>query len=146
MGIDSVGVVAMKKFLLVLLFCLLPVNVFAENLNRWTVPDVVLQGTYLTLHGMDWSQTLHIARNPDDYREKNKILGEHPSKEQVNRYFALTAIGHTTIAHFAPSICKSLGVAEPKFCRTVWQATWIFIQWNTVAKNHEAGLKISFRW
>lgn len=43
----------------------------------------------LILLGVDWLQTLQIARNPYRWGEMNALLGEHPSVSRVNVYFAL---------------------------------------------------------
>ena len=50
------------------------------------------QTTYLLLHLIDWGQTLDIADRPDQYRELNPILGSHPTRGEVNRYMAASAV------------------------------------------------------
>jgi hypothetical protein len=103
--------------------------------SDWTYTDTALQATFLTLHGMDWAQTLHIVRNPDKYYETNNILGKYPSEGRVNSYMALTAIGHTAIAY-----------ALPKPWRTMWQGTGIYIGYDSVQHNINAGIGISFHF
>jgi hypothetical protein len=68
----------------------------------WTDDDVRRQLQYLTLHGTDWAQTRTIAKNPQDFRETNKLLGEHPSVGKVNNYFATTAVGHALLMNALP--------------------------------------------
>jgi hypothetical protein len=110
-------------------------SVQADDKGAWTTTDTVLQATYLTLHGMDWAQTLHIARNPDKYYETNKILGEHPSQGRVNSYFLLTGLAHTGIA----------GLLDKPW-RTGWQLTGIYIGYDSVRHNREYGIGISFHF
>ena len=42
--------------------------------------------------GLDWLQTLWIARNPDKTWEINVILGKHPSVARVCWYFAVCIV------------------------------------------------------
>lgn len=50
----------------------------------------------------DYQQTINIAKNPDDYYEKNKVLGRHPSTKDVKIYFASCALIHAGIAYMLP--------------------------------------------
>lgn len=58
---------------------------------------------YLLLHGLDWGQTRDIASKPNRFTETNAFLGEHPSDSDVNRYFALTGLGHYALSRMLPS-------------------------------------------
>ena len=53
-----------------------------------------LEGLYLSGRLLDWAQTRKIARNPDQYSEKNPFLGPAPSQEKVDAYMALLGTGH----------------------------------------------------
>ena len=66
--------------------------------DDWTPADSWREGAYLALHLTDWAQTRNIARNPDQWRETNRLLGEHPSVGRVNRYFVITAAAQIGIA------------------------------------------------
>lgn len=59
-------------------------------------------GTFLFLDIIDWGQTLNIADNPDKYYEHNPILGDHPSRGEVNRYFVAGMITTTLIYKLLP--------------------------------------------
>jgi hypothetical protein len=50
----------------------------------------------------DFSQTMKIADNPDDYYELNPILGKHPSREDVIFYFVGTYVAETALAYLLP--------------------------------------------
>lgn len=125
-----------------LLFCL-PVHA-----NDWTKTDTAWQLTYTALHVADWGQTLHIRecdrestvfngqtyyKGGCDHSEGNPILGEYPSRGEVNTYFMTTLILHTAIAYYLP----------PKY-RRVWQIAWIGVEANMVSHNINAGVKFSF--
>lgn len=119
----------------------------AEDKNAWTATDTALQATYTVLHVMDWSQTLHIARNhvhcyPNgtgiacalDY-EDNSLLGEHPSIGLVNSYFASTLVLHTAVSYILP-----------KPYRTIWQAITIGIEYGTVQHNRRTGIGVNLHF
>jgi len=57
---------------------------------------------YLALHGMDWAQTRTIAKNPQQWSETNRILGEHPSVGKVNNYFLATGLAHALASQYLP--------------------------------------------
>ena len=142
------------KWLIIVLVLFLPVQGVAYETNwgsfteeetktdeikkdpyQWTVTDTILQALYATLHFMDWSQTLKIARNPDHYREINPILGEHPSEGHVNSYMAMSLVAHTGISFLLP-----------KPWRTLWQGAGIAIKYTLVRHNESIGLEISMRF
>ena len=66
--------------------------------QNWSNEDTQRQLAYFLLHGIDWGQTKTIARNPDKYYERNPILGRHPSAGAVDKYFALTGLGHAGLS------------------------------------------------
>ena len=101
--------------------------------DDWTRRDTAWEAAYLTLHIIDWGQTLYAARRPDQYIERNRILGDHPSTGDVNRYFLATGIAHVGIAYVLP----------PRY-RRYWQWLWIAIEADTVNRNYKAGVRIEF--
>jgi len=100
--------------------------------DPWTTTDTVLQVTYSALHIMDWSQTLHIARNSEKYYETNPILGEHPSTGRVNTYFAVTLLANTVIP---------MHLNKPY--RNIWQGIWIINQYTYVQHNRRISIGIT---
>lgn len=124
----------MKKLFFTFTFFFLTLSAHAAD-NSWTATDTTLQVTYLTLHAMDWAQTLHIARNPEQYCEMNNFLGEHPSEGRVNSYFALTAIAQTGLTYILP-----------KPWRTGWQVGFIVDRYSYVQHNRRLGIGISLHF
>ena len=53
------------------------------------------------LQTIDMLQTLEIANN-DNYYEKNKILGKHPSEAQVITYFIVRGFAHYEATKMIP--------------------------------------------
>jgi hypothetical protein len=115
--------------IITILICLIPSLCFADE---WTKADTAMEILYAGLHVADWNQTLQIA-DGETYKESNKILGEYPSKDQVDLYFLTSLLGHYYIA-------KKLN--QPY--RLAWQSVWINVQYNAVKHNHKIGLKVKF--
>ena len=114
-----------------LFLLLVTAPVFAAD--PWSKADKTREAIYLTLHVVDWGQSLDIAKNPQLYTEGNHILGEHPSVKRVNAYFATTALLHAGIVHVLPSRY-----------RPAFQYFWIGVEAGVVALNYKAGLKVNF--
>lgn len=82
-----------------------PPAIFKDDLghgSNWSNVDTIMELASLGLLGADWAQTRTIAKNPEQYGEINKILGEHPSTGRVNNYFAASMLGHALIASQLP--------------------------------------------
>lgn len=86
-----------------------------------------------TLNIIDWGQTLDIADKPDEFREVNPILGEHPSKGRVNTYFALASLAKLGITHILPS----------KY-RKWWLGFNIAVSGYCVGNNYHIGARVNF--
>jgi hypothetical protein len=131
---------------LVLLFVASPVYANDFNQKGWNKYDTVL----LLLEIADWAQTREIATNvlfdgdttiycgkvPNDgfkYSEANPILGEHPTLEEVDRYFACCILADYLIAKYA----------SPKFHKA-WLVISYSIEIYCVAHNLQAGVKFKF--
>lgn len=120
---------------LVLLLALVASPAFA-----WSTGDTVLESGYLTLHVIDWGQSLQISHfcNSSDpeqrnYYESNPILGSCPSRGAVNRYFLIGGIAHYAISR-----------ALPQPYRRLWQFVSIGMEAHSVSGNFDLGLKIRF--
>jgi len=120
----------MRKGILILLFISLPVFLWASPLTK---QDKILEGLFITTLMIDWGQTLYISEYPDKYWESNPILGENPSRERVNAYFASCIVGHILITRILP----------PKW-RTAWQTIWIGIELKTIHNNWQVGIRVRF--
>ena len=101
--------------------------------RTWTKGDYIREGAYLAVHTVDWRQTRRIAEQPDQYRENNLILGEHPSVGRVNTYFAATTVGHILITH-----------AIPHPYRAWWQYVTIGVSSAYVVNNYNIGLRVDW--
>ena len=74
--------------------------------DRWTVQDTIVELAFLGVWEVDRRQTLEIADNPKKYYEKNRVLGRHPTRQQVNTYFLLGGALHAAIAYYLPRDAK----------------------------------------
>ena len=77
----------MKK-LIILLILLVPLKSFAWKPDKWTMQDIILEGSFLTLLFIDCKQT-HWISHSNKFKESNFILGENPSDIKINSYFLL---------------------------------------------------------
>lgn len=68
-------------------------GVHPEN-DKISDASKVLAALFTLAHAADWSQTLHIARNPDKYYEKDssRFIGTHPSTGKVNSYMLFSGL------------------------------------------------------
>ena len=115
-----------------LLFCLALLSCPAHA-DDWTGTDTGLEVAWQVAHAIDWGQTRYIAKHPQDFRELNPILGDHPSVGRVNTYFIATGLAHYGISQWlSPSN------------RRGWQTITIIFAVATVSRNHQIGVKIDF--
>lgn len=70
---------------------------------QWKTSDTVLSVAAVALTVIDWSQTRHIANDPQGHKELNPILGPHPSQSSVDIYFPVTLAIGGAVAYFVPS-------------------------------------------
>lgn len=121
----------MIKIIIFLILLLIPTICLAD---KWTYSDTAIQSLYSGLQIADWNQTLQI-KGRDDLKEANKILGEHPSDDQVNAYFTIAILGHYYIAN---------KLNQPY--RAYWQMFWISPQFATIENNNKNSLKVNFKF
>lgn len=119
------------KRILVLLMLLSTTPTYA--FDKWDNFDKGLAATSFALKVMDWRQTRQIASDPVHYREMNPLLGDHPSKERVDLYFAASTIAEIGIAHILPSDW-----------RKAWLLSWIALSGVMVMHNNSIGLSIGW--
>ena len=117
----------MKIIFLLLFF---PSLCFAGD---WTTADTVREGVFLGFTVRDWAQTRYIAKHPENYRETNHFLGDHPTTGKVDTYFASAIVGHAAIAYLLPTAW-----------RQGWQYVWIGVEVQKTYQNHSIGIKMSF--
>ena len=102
---------------------------YKEPLTEVDKANVVL---FNVLQGIDMLQTLEIANN-DNYYEKNKILGKHPSETRVVTYFVARGFAHF---HATKMI--------PQKYRRFWHAYNLVYNYDVIRDNHELGIRIDF--
>ena len=81
---------------------------------------------------IDMLQTLEIANN-DNYYEKNKILGKHPSEAQVITYFIVRGFAHYEATKMIPVKYRSL-----------WHTYNVVYNYDVIRDNHNIGIRIDF--
>ena len=106
----------------------------------WTAQDYALEGTTIAALALDWRQTSNIhldnciRDNLEYHREElNPILGKHPSQQDINQYFAVSAAVHVLVA-----------AQLSGRWRTAWQMTWIGLEVGTVERNYKLGIRLNF--
>lgn len=123
-----IGLILWIIFLLLLWFC--PSCSYA---NQWTQTDTSREVIWLGLHIIDWGQTLDAARNPQQYKEINPVIGTHPSVGKVNIYMGAWVTAHPVISYILP----------PKW-RLYWQWIGIIVKTGCVINNNAIGLQVRF--
>lgn len=118
------------KYLFIALL-LLSSNSFAAD--PWSEGDVYREVAYQVVQAIDWGQTRFIAKNPGEFYEHNPILGEHPSVDQVDKYFVIASLSHIFISHVLPDDW-----------RKGWQYITIGSELNSINGNLMLGIGISF--
>ena len=112
-------------------------NVHAIDLKKYYQEDLTETDkkaivVFNILQTVDMLQTLEIANN-DDYYEKNKVLGKHPSESHVVAYFVFRGFAH----YHATNII-------PQKYRTYFHGYNIIYNYNTIKDNHNIGIRIDF--
>ena len=107
-----------------------------------TKGQIVGEVAWQAIHVIDWGQTLRIADNPDQYHEKNPILGRHPSRGRVNTYMLAGAILHPVVTWLLPEEAEVFGFEfNPRW---VWLGGTIATSGICVVNNHSIGLGWGF--
>lgn len=127
-----------------------------EKKTGWTETDVELQSIAMVLHGLDWLQTLKIARNtkhkvpkghPYYYEKFNRtFLHRYPSKGRTNTYFVLSGIAKPVITHYLPRdyILNLFGCSIKTHPKRWFQYLQIGVSGYNVGRNYSLGLRFSF--
>lgn len=133
---DSLPIILRIVFVTFLLITI-PFTASASDPNKWTWEDTALQTIYSGLLISDWSQTLHISRNPVHYYEKksDQFIGKYPSKRDVNVHFTTMLLGHAAVSYLLP-----------KPYRTIWQSVYIIYEYDIIQDNRNIGLGINIHY
>jgi len=89
-------------------------------------------GSNVALMG-DWMQTRHIANNPDDFHENNRLLGGHPSRSKVDNYFMASWLLNQTVI-------RSMGYKK----RRLYQGGMLALELKMIDQNLGLGIKYDF--
>lgn len=131
---------------MILCFLVSPVMAF----DPWTGIDTGFQTTVVALQIIDWKQTRSIAKDEShweheapwaqdehhrwaEYGPAKYFIGDYPSVNNVNWYFAGSIVGHTAIARVLPNPY-----------RRIWQCIFIAAETKYVAHNYRVGVR--FNW
>ena len=118
---------------LTILVCITTGAELALAFDPWSNQDYILHGVFTVLTAVDMMQTLKIAREPDDYYERNPILGRHPSEGEVVGYFAAAWVAKTLVVHVLPAEWRPYA-----------QAVAISVSLGCVVNNFSIGLGFGF--
>jgi len=99
----------------------------------WTTGDTVRESSWVVINTIDWGQTLEMAKNPNEFKEHNPILGNHPSQGRVNVYMASSTLAHIGVSSLLP-----------QNIRPWWQYITIGFSGACVINNLRAGIGVSF--
>jgi hypothetical protein len=114
-------------YIFLVLMCL----ALPAHAGDWSTQDAVLEAVYLGLSAIDWHQSLAISTDDKEgWYERNTILGKHPSRGQVNLYFAACTLLHPLVTWlFPPSL------------RPYWQGASVGFEGRGVAVNYTIGIR-----
>lgn len=101
--------------------------------DEWTHGEVAAEATYLTLHVIDWRQTVYITKHPERLYETNPMLGRRPSESRVNTWFLSMAFAQIGIANLLP-----------RDWRRIWIGSGIVLEASMTAHNEAIG--VGFSW
>ena len=101
--------------------------------SPWTHLDRILLSTALALHGSDWMMTKDGIYKKG-LQEGNYFLGDHPDKENIDIYFASTAVG-----------MSALSATSSKRQRRALLILWNFMELVSVMHNHSTGVRIEIK-
>jgi len=87
----------------------------------------------MVLHAVDYSQTRYAMDRPDEFKELNPLLGEHPSKGRINTFAVVGGLFHILGTHYSK-----------KEYRSIWQNITIGMKILTVGNNFYVGAKVKF--
>ena len=106
---------------------------FPVNAEEWSKKDYFFESVFLSLHAIDYFQTIKLSKNQNKYKEMNIFLGDSPSQEKINLFFLGTSLLHIGIVHIMPQ----------KY-RIYFQTSSIVITAAIVGHNYGIGLKFGF--
>lgn len=122
-----------RELLIALLLFLATGAVRDARAEPWDNVDLFLGATTTAALIADWGQTRYAAQHPDEFKEKNRILGEHPSVARVNVYFATYVVGALLVADWLTPDNRKL-----------FLGVITVVEISAVKHNRSIGVKFSF--
>lgn len=101
--------------------------------DKWTKAEKTKEVAWLILHAVDYSQTRYAMDRPDEFKEANPLLGDHPSEGRLNLFALITGIGHVWLTDYVG-----------KEYRSLFQNITLGFKTGTVVNNFYVGAKIEF--
>lgn len=139
------------------LICALLVACGDAHADEWTGTDKAMLGAAVGLLVIDWGQTRDLVNGEECTRwvdqigpngglgsrretyqcrvkkESNPLLGDYPSRQEVDRYFALALLGTVGLAYVLPAAYRKYFLGGVIVIETV-----------VVLRNHRIGLRVNF--
>jgi len=81
----------------------------------------------------DWGQTRYISSHPDQFHERNLLMGMHPSVGKVDAYFVGYLLAHNGVM-----------IALPKKYRPYYAGAVTAYEAHLVIQNNSIGIKVDF--
>jgi hypothetical protein len=102
----------------------------------WTKNDIRRELVYALIVAVDVTQTTGgNVTDPGAFRERNPILGSHPSDEKIISYALAGLVGHGLIVNYLPT----------KY-RAPFQSISILIHTTVIIKNEQIGGGLRASW
>jgi len=114
------------KLLIILL------SIFLTGCATWSKGDKIREATWMVLHVVDYKQTQYAMERPDEFKELNPLLGDHPSEGRLNTFAVAGGLFHILVTNYLEEH------------RTVWQNITIGMKIVVVANNYYVGAKVKF--
>lgn len=119
---------------IIIILSILFIGLQANAADKWTKSEICLQVSSIGLQVIDWGMTLDIVDRKDEgYWEINPILGRHPSRGDVNIYFAISIASNMLVSHLLPSDW-----------RKAWLSSRIIVSCYLIDRGHGIGLRLNF--
>jgi hypothetical protein len=106
----------------------------------FTTETIVEESVYQALHAVDISQTVYIAKHPDQFYEKeiDWAIGRHPSEAHVLQFMVGDAVLHAAVT------TALVRLDAPAWATRTWELVTIAASANNVRGNFNVGIRASF--
>jgi len=98
----------------------------------WSKGDKIREATWMVLHVVDYKQTQYAMDRPDEFKELNPLLGEHPSEGRLNTLAIVGGLFHILVTDYLEEN------------RTLWQNITIGLKVVCVVNNYYVGARVTY--